>query len=272
MPSGAAEGGVAAGSGAPGRAPDGPGAAQAGGAPADPPLRPLAWRPSYRIVSSRYPPIDLFERVAPPEDWDALIELESLTNERLRDAADLIRLVPPGERVVGPGAGYVMAAFTHIAPEGGRFNDATFGAYYCARTLDTAVAETCYHRARFLAATEEPPLQLDMRVLEAAVAGELHDLRGQSAAWPGVYDPADYGAGQALARRLRARGSDGVAFDSVRHPGGECVALYRPRLVSGCRQTRTLTYVWDGHGIAGVYEKRPFGGARGRRRSLPAGE
>jgi len=226
--------------------------------PALPPVRGLRWEPCYRIVPSRFPPIHLFERVAPPEDWDALIELESLTNDRLRDEVGQIQLVPPGERVVGPGAGYVMAAFTHIAPDGGRFNDPTFGAYYAARSLETSVAETTYHRARFLRATSEPPMHLDMRVLEARLAGDFHDLRGVRAEWPHVYDPGDYAAGQALARRLRAVGSDGVVFESVRDADGECAAAFRPRLLSRCRETRTLTYIWDGERIAGVYEKRPF--------------
>ena len=229
-----------------------------------PPVADVTWQPAFRIVPSRYPPIDLFERIAPPEEWEALIELESLTNDRLRDEAGQIQLVPADERVSGPGAGYVMAAFTHIAPSGGRFNDPTFGAYYASRSLETAVAETTYHRARFLRATAEISLQLDMRVLESAVAGRFHDMRGLRQRFPAEYDPDDYAAGQSLARRVRAGGSDGIAFESVRRPGGECVAVYRPRLVSGCRETRTLTYVWDGTTISEVYEKKPF--RRPRRR------
>ncbi|HEX7117761.1 MAG TPA: RES family NAD+ phosphorylase [Longimicrobiales bacterium] len=249
------------------------GAARAVGRPsvgADPavavPVREVVWRPSYRIIPSRYPPIDLFERIAPPDDWDALIELESQTNERLRDAVGEIRLVPPGDRVVGPGAGYIMAAFTHVAPEGGRFHDGTFGAYYAARERDTAVAETIWRRATFLARTAEPPMHLDMRLLEADLAGELHDVRGMAAALPAVYDPDDYGASQALARDLRLMGSAGIAYDSVRAPGGECAAVFRPRLLSRCRETRHLTYVWDGRRIAQVYEKRPYRTGVRRRR------
>lgn len=228
------------------------------------PLREVVWRPCYRVIPSRYPPIDLFERIAPPEDWDALIELESLTNDRLRDEIGEIRLVPPEDRVVGPGAGYVMAAFTHFSPDGGRFHDGTFGAYYAARDRDTAIAETIWRRERFLARTAEPPMHLDMRLLEADLAGELHDLRGLAAVLPDVYDPEDYGASQAIARELRSRGSGGIAYDSVRSPGGECAAIFRPRLLSRCRETRHLTYFWDGRRIAYVYEKKPYrwGGRR----------
>jgi hypothetical protein len=222
------------------------------------PVRALAWRPSYRVVPSRFPPIQLFERVADPADLEAVFAVEALTNDRLRDETGELWRVAPTERVSGAGAGYVMAPFTHVAPGGGRFSDATFGAYYAAAAVETAVAETTYHRGRFLSATREPPMELDMRVLVATVDAEVHDVRGLGAARPELYHGTDYAAGQAFARAARAAGSWGIAYDSVRHAGGECVAVLRPRAVSQCRQARHLTYVWDGRSIALVYEKRAF--------------
>jgi hypothetical protein len=235
-------------------------------------LRPrrIRWRTCYRIIASRFPPVDLFERVADPADLDAVIELESLTNDRLRDAVGAIRLVPPVERIAGPGAGYVMAAFTHLHPSGARFSDARHGAYYAARSLETAVAETRYHRERFMRATNEPRMHLDMRVLEAELDARMHDVRGRAGEYPGIYDPDDYAAGQAFARSLRDRGSDGVAYHSVRHRGGHCAAVFRPRCVKRCRATRHLTYVWDGEVIAEVYEKRRYRDAPPARPAPPA--
>lgn len=84
----------------------------------------------------------------------------------------------------------------------------------------------------------------------------MHDLRGRRDDWPAVYDPEDYAAGQALAAALRREGSNGIAWDSVRHEGGQCAAVFRPPLLSHCRQERHLCYVWDGERIATVYEKR----------------
>jgi RES domain-containing protein len=223
-----------------------------------PDRRRIRWNPCCRLIPSRFPPIDLFERVADAADLDAVIELESLTNERLRDAVGEIRLVPPEERVVGPGAGYVMAAFTHPHPAGGRFSDARAGAYYAARSRKTAVAESSYHRARFLAATAEAPMHVDMRLLEARLDAWLHDIRAPHPAPAGVYDPDDYSASQALARTLRDAGSEGIAYDSVRDPGGHCVAVFRPRRVRECRETLHLTCVWDGTRISEVFEKRPW--------------
>ncbi|HET8656759.1 MAG TPA: RES family NAD+ phosphorylase [Longimicrobiaceae bacterium] len=220
------------------------------------PVSRVLWPSCYRIIPSRFPPVQLFERVADPVDLEAVLAIEALTNDRVRDEVGLLRLVAPEDRVTGAGAGYVMAAFTHVSPMGGRFTDGTYGAYYTARDLHTAIDETVHHRERFLRATAEGPMELDMRVLRARLSAELHDVRGMRDSLPEIYHPDDYSASQALARRLRAAGSRGVAYDSVRRAGGECAAVFRPRAISRCQQTQRLAYVWDGSGIAAVYEKR----------------
>jgi hypothetical protein len=220
------------------------------------PLVRIEWKPCWRIIPSRFPPIQLFERVANADDLEAIFELEALTNPRLRDEAGDIRLVPPEDRVGGPGTSIIMAAFTHLNPDGSRFSDGTYGVFYTAKDLDTAIAETKHHRAIFMRATAQPHMELDMRVYLADLDGELHDLRGQKAVHPLVYHDDNYAAGQHLARTLRKQGSNGIAYDSVRQRDGECAAVFRPPLLSNCRQERHLCYVWDGQKIASVYEKR----------------
>src|SRR6185295_1112064 len=128
---------------------------------------------SYRLVPSRFPPVGLFDRVARPQDLEFVLAAESLTNDRLRDEVGELALVPPAERVSGPGSTPVMAAFTHLNPEGSRFSDGTFGVYYAAKDLDTAIAETVYHRARFLARTAEAAGEIDMRVYRADLRADF---------------------------------------------------------------------------------------------------
>ena len=228
-----------------------------------PPVARIAWKPSWRILPSRFPTIALFERVAEPQDAEAIFELESLTDPRLRDEAGDILLVPPEDRVSGPGASVIMAAFTHPNPSGSRFSDGTYGVFYAADSLDTAIAETRHHRERFMRATDQPRMELDMRAYRVDLEGDLHDLRGQKAAQPLVYDPDHYAAGQELARTLRQTDSDGIAYDSVRRARGECAAVFRPRLLSNVRTERHLCYVWDGVQVAAVYEKRKLVGDGG---------
>jgi hypothetical protein len=219
-------------------------------------VRPVRFAPCHRIVASRLPTIHLFERVADPADWDALYELESLTNPRIRNQIGQLHLVPVADRVSGPNASIVMAPFTHLSPPGTRFTDGHFGAYYAAESIDTAIAETRFHRENFLRATSQPAIELEMRCYLADVACELHDLRARRMEMPDVYDPASYAASQKLGRELREAGSNGLAFDSVRRTGGECVAIFRPRLVQNVRQGVHLRYSWDGNAISEVYEIR----------------
>ena len=219
-------------------------------------VRAVRFSPCHRIVASRLPTIHLFERVADPADWDALYALESMTNPRIRNEIGELRLVPVADRVSGPNASIVMAPFTHLAPQGTRFTDGRFGAYYAAESIDTAIAETRFHRENFLRATGQPPIELEMRCYLADVGSELHDLRTRRQELTAVYDPASYAASQKLGRQIRDSGSNGIAFDSVRRDGGECVAIFRPRLVQNVRQSVHLRYVWDGNSIANVYEIR----------------
>lgn len=216
----------------------------------------IHWPSCYRIIPSRFPPIALFEAVADPADLEAVYQIEAMTNDRLREEIGELALVPAEDRVSGPGSSPIMAAFTHLNPSGSRFTDGSFGVFYAARTIETAVAETRHHRSIFLAATAEPAQELDMRVYAVDLDADLHDLRPLKEAHPELYHPARYGMPQALALELREAGSDGIVYSSARDDGGECAAVFRPRLLSNCRQERHLCYVWDGKAIGLVYEKK----------------
>jgi len=122
--------------------------------------------------------------------------------------------------------------------------------------LETAIAETRYHSELFLRATREAPTEQEKRCYVADVSCDLHDIRTRRRDLPEVYDLDDYGAGQKLGRALRKSGSNGIAFESVRRAGGECVAVFRPRLVQNVRQSVHLRYAWDGNAITRVYEIR----------------
>jgi hypothetical protein len=211
----------------------------------------VRWQPAYRIVPSRFPPVGPWDRIARPEDFEALAQIEALTNPRIREELGVLALVPPARRVSGPGTTPIMAAFTHLNPEGSRFSDGTYGVFYASRELETAIRETAYHRERFMARTREPPMQLQMRCYATDIERRLHDLRG---GYPREHDPLDYAASQRLARRLRTEGSDGIVYDSVRRPGGQCAALFWPDCVAPCVQAGHYAYYWDGERIAHVVQ------------------
>lgn len=212
------------------------------------PTRHVEWPQAWRIIASRYPPIGLFERLtADPAVWEALIALEQLTNPRVRDEVGDIALVPPDERVAGPGASYVMASFTHLNPKGSRFSGGSYGVYYAASDIETAIAETIFHFESFARDSADPPRSEQMRVLSGAVKSDFEDVfaladpeRSQ------ILDPYSYAISRAYAHDLRDHGSNGVIYPSVRRAGGTCIGAFRPKAVSPPHQERHLEYRWNG--------------------------
>ena len=222
-----------------------------------PPQRRVRWQQACRIVPTRHPTINLFDRVADAEDFEALHALESLTNERVRDELGEIERVPRSERIFGPGSSPVMAAFTHVNVQGSRFSDGRYGVFYAARERATALAETRHHHARFLAATREKPMHLPMRLYQVAVDAKVHDLRQSGVVPAAVFDADDYSAARRVGATLRAAGSAGLVYRSVRHAAGQCVGLFRPGGASRCLHAAVLLYVWDGQRFSDVYERAP---------------
>lgn len=216
--------------------------------PAAIPRAPVAWRGAVRIIRSAFPPIDLFEDIADPADWPLLIAAEQKTNPRLMETIGNLDLVPQDRWVAGAGASYLMAPFTHVSPDRpSRFSAGVFGVLYVADRFETALAETIHHHAVFMAATAQAPgWTSQFREIVLNVDAELHDLRGGDRAYAPALHPDDYRAGQTLGAQLRAQGSDGVVYPSVRQPGGTCVGLFHPDLASQAVQGRHLDYHWDG--------------------------
>jgi len=208
----------------------------------------VQWFEARRIIRSIHPPIDLFEDIADPEDWSLLIAAEMKTNPRLAETIGKLDLVPPGRRVSGPGASYLMAPFTHASPDRpSRFSDGWFGVLYAGKTFETALAETIHHHERFMAATAQAPgWTSQFRELILNVHGRLHDLRDSRPEFSPLLIPDSYAAAQTLATGLRASASEGVVYPSVRDMGGECVGLFYPDLASNVVQGRHLDYHWDG--------------------------
>lgn len=211
-----------------------------------PPKADIDWPVSHRIIRTIYPPVSLFEDIADPSDWDLIAQAEAKTNPRIRDEVGDLTLVPPERRLSGPSASLVMAAFTHASPlRPSRFSDGRYGVWYCGDRFEVALAETAYHFERFMARTEEPAADAQYRELCAGIGGALHDLRGGG--FEDVLAPQDWKAGQGLAASLKADGSDGIVYPSVRWPEGQAAALFYPNMVKlPVIQAQTLQYHWDG--------------------------
>lgn len=222
-----------------------------------PPLVQLHGQRHFRIIPSVYPTINFFEDLVDPGEMETLWEIESLTNDRLRQEAGDIFLVTKEDRICGPGSSVVMAAFTHVGRPS-RFTDGSYGVYYASFSQQTAIRETVFHREKFLRATAEEPCELVMRMYEGRINERVHDIRSQD--YLTCHDPDNYQASQSLGKMLRGEKSWGIVYNSVRDATGECFAALRPRATSIPVPSAHLRYIWNGKSIIDVIETKSLYG------------
>lgn len=217
------------------------------------PVTRVTWGRTHRVIGSRFPPIDLFDDVSDPADWELLAKAESRTNPRIHEDVGDLSLVPVSRRISGPGAGWVIGAFTHVSKDrGSRFSDGSYGVYYAADSVETALCEHAFHMGRFYARTAETPGWLaQVRELVGTIDAELADIRGNHPELAGLLDadPASYPVPQRFAAALRAADANGVVYPSLRHPGGSCFAAFWPNVVTPPSQGDHYRYHWNGRRV-----------------------
>ena len=202
-----------------------------------------------RLIPSRF--ADMEDSVlAPLADNDDILrdlfDLDNATNDRLRGESGLLPGIGMDELVFGlPNFRIVNAAFTYARPEGSRFNDGERGAWYCGFDAETSLAEVIFHKTVEYAEIDRFDDSVSYQCLLADFSASFHDIR-TSADFDDCLDPASYIASQALANALLDGGSMGVIYPSVRHPGGTCLACFRPALVGNVRKAQTYRLTWAG--------------------------
>ena len=208
---------------------------------------PVAWNGAARVIASQYSGESLFDRVASAQEYDDLMAVADLTNPAIRHAHGDVRLVPPEDRVYGPGAGLIMSAFSWPT-RGSRFADGTYGVFYAGRTVGTAVAETVHHQTRLLEGLSATVLE--KTVIAVDVQQTFVDIRRPHPAPPHAYHADDYRAAQGFGATVRSLGAHGIVYHSVRDtPHGECIAIFRPPAIRSARVHQTLEYHWDGRRV-----------------------
>jgi hypothetical protein len=222
---------------------------QSGRANALPLLSAIAFKDTRRLIPSRYSPKEesVLARLSPDEDvLGEIFQIESRTNERLEAEHGLLPGISPQELVINvPYASVINAAFTHAHPAGTRFSGPFRGAWYSARSIQTAQAEVAYHATIALSEVGKFKDEITYDEYLADFRGRFHDLRA-SQKFAAALDPASYKVSQALGQTLLIAGSLGLVYPSVRHAGGVCLVCFRPALVAQVRKGRTFCFRWTG--------------------------
>ncbi len=220
-----------------------------GAPPHLPPTRTIRQPDTHRLIPSVSVNGDesVLARIADDDTHlQALVDLDHATNDRLLAEHGLLPGIGIHELVFGtPHCRVINATFTHAHPFGSRFNGPDRGAWYAGFALETAQAEVAFHKSVQLAEIARLHDDVTYDDYLADFGGELHDLRGQPA-FASCLSPTSYQASQDLAAQLLDVGATGVVYPSVRHPGGTCIACFRPALVGNVRRGRTYRFQWHG--------------------------
>lgn len=212
------------------------------------PTTHVRWDKTHRLIMSHYPPIDLFDDLVDPHDWERLARVVSRTNPRIYEEIGDLSLIPVDRRLGGEGASWVMASFTHVSSNRtSRFSDGSFGIYYAGDRLETALREHTFHMAIIYDSAKMSPGWLsEVRQLVGTIDNDMTDIRGEGYQELLDPDPLKYPNAQAFAASEKANGSNGIVYPSQRHEGGECIAAFYPDVVTPPIQGDHYRYHWNG--------------------------
>ncbi len=205
----------------------------------------------YRLVNSKYPPINLFDDVAESGEFESVYNIQALTNPRIQNEQDLLDLVPRGEIPNGiTGVNYAVAPFFHLNRHGSRFSAGEYGIYYAAKELQTAIAETRYHQELYF--KKVTGLKYDrviMRTLCTFFTAELVNIKAPLISKHNWYHKQDYTQAQKLGKKVKNKQLPGIWYGSVRNKYADCYALFSPQWITQVIQGSHYEYIWDGFNI-----------------------
>lgn len=203
---------------------------------------------TYRLINSKFPPIALFDDVADAGEFEALYQIQALTNPRLLNEVGVIELIPREQIPFGiPGCSYATAPFTHVNPDGSRFSDGSFGVLYLADNMETALAEVAYHQNKYWSKVES--LSYERFVFRGLTCRFSDSAMKDASVLPmtdPIYDPDEYAHSHQLGKAAKAAKCPGLKYGSVRSVGNHCWALMTPTPVTSIHQTAHYEMIWNG--------------------------
>jgi hypothetical protein len=213
----------------------------------DPAVKTIANK-FYRLIPSRFPPVDVYERLGTRAQRERAQQLEAMTNPRL---ASLARSEAVHDSKLAGEPRYQNwnhAPFAYLDPEGSWFLGPAFGALELAQSQESALLLAVARRERFLLRTHEIPIELDMRLLVTEVSGVV--------AQPLVSPAAPEAERWAIGERLRSEGFSGAVHRRNDVPG-EFLAVFSNKIHGRSVQAAHYRFAWNGDRIRSIYD---FGG------------
>jgi hypothetical protein len=202
-----------------------------------------------RLIPSKFPTIDVYERLGSQALKDEAIRLEALTNPRLISQGRILASADPNDPTTASQLqNWNHAPFTYPNIEGGHFLPRPYPVLELAPDDRAALARAIIRREEFLARTDDPPQGLDMRVISNSVSGTFADLRPISSV-------LDQQSRWEIGRKLYDGGATGILFGLPEVGGAEFVGIFsKQALIGSAMQAAHYRFQWDGRSIAKVYD------------------
>jgi hypothetical protein len=201
----------------------------------------------YQLIPSRFPTIEVYERLGDCELQNAAKAVEDRTNPRLAAINQLPRMPKPDDKAASQYQNWNHAPFAYKDPRGTFCLGPTHGCLEVAGDMDTALAFALLRREEFLCSTRESAMGLDMRVFIRRIKGSFHDLTRLDPNMPSAER-------WKIGHQLHESGSSGVLFC---RPGfGErlFLAVFDGSLLPRAMQGAHYRFVWDGQKIKSIYD------------------
>ena len=203
---------------------------------------------AFRLIPSRFPPVNVYEGLITNEQQDEIVAVENLTNPRLRSLGRLQQTAQSDAGLDPRLQNWNLAPFAYGNPDGSTFFGEDRPCLEVAFEQQTALAISVAKRQSFMEATREPPIGLDMRMLCTPVSGTFWDLRNM----PGLLAELDMKQRYELGANM-PEGAQGMLYHPLERPAGTCLAIVTGDVLQRSQQTVHFRYVWDGKRITLLY-------------------
>jgi hypothetical protein len=201
-----------------------------------------------RLIPSKWPTIDLYEKFGSREIQAVAAEIETITNPRLAAKARITGGDISADSNSPRLQNWNHAPFAYPMPEGTYALPPPYSVLELAADERGALARAILRREEFLSRTDEPACGIDMRMITNRVVGNFVDLRGlppdtsQTARWM-------------MGRQLYEDGVHGVLFKMTELPGSEFICVFTNEvLVDRGVQGAHFRFRWDGQRIGRLYD------------------
>jgi hypothetical protein len=201
----------------------------------------------FRLIPSRFPPVDVYERLESATLRTAALQSEQQTNPRLVSKGRIAATEQSNRPSSGRLQNWNHAPFAYKNPEGTYLLGPAYGVMEVVHDTKSALAFYLRRREAFLGRTDEPPTGLDMRLLQTRIRGDFADLRG-------IAPDLSQAERRKIGQELYETEVSGAVFLRPDNPGATFIVVFDGGVLQPSIQGAHYRFAWDGTAIRSIYD------------------